>query len=359
MTIQSIISELILNTGKFILKMFFKNFMIKNQFSIPLIFILMISFSGCGLLMIGLENSGRVIFNSPEPVTKGLKDPVKSNVKFSVHWAGHSSTLIQIYDKVILLDPVFNDVISGVMLRTKEAAISVDKLSKLDLILVSHAHMDHLSISTLSDLEKKFPKAKLVFPEGTEEFLPGYDFEFVRLKTGNSSKSNFTGGYKIMDSVKVTAVFASHFGGRFGFDSYLWNMPGCTGYIIEYKDVIVFYAGDTIYDKEAFKYLGKKYKIDLAIIPVGPCRDCEEIDNFKHVTSYGALLMFDDLKAGYMLPVHYGAIQYRTDSDYPLTVLKELIENKDRIKTDNLLTDSYKDKVIILDEGEQFVFEYR
>lgn len=309
--------------------------------------------------MIGLENSGRVIFGSPDPLKMKLSDPVKENVKYAVHWAGHSSTLIQIYDKVILLDPVFNDVISGVMLRTQKAAFSIDKLSKLDYILVSHAHMDHLSISTLSDIEKKFPDVHLIFPAGTEEFMPDYDFRFHRLRTGNSAKFNYTGQSKIIDSVKVTAVYASHYGGRFGFDSYLWHMPGCTGFIIEYKDVTVFYAGDTIYDDKAFKHLGNKFSIDLAVIPIGPCRDCDEIDNFRHVTAYGALLMFDDLKAEYMVPVHYGAITYRNNSDYPVEVLKELIKQKDEAISESSDKKNYKDKVLILDEGEQFVFEYK
>lgn len=336
-----------------------KFFTLWNRYFKTIILLSAVFISGCGIMMIGLENSGRVIFGSAEPVKMKLNDPVKENVKYAVHWAGHSSTLIQIYDKVILLDPVFNDVISGVMLRNQKAAFDIEKLSKLDMILVSHAHADHLSISSLSDIEEKFPGTDLVFPYGAEEFMPDYDFNFVRLKTGNSKKYNYTGQSRIIDSVKVTAVFASHFGGRFGFDSYLWYEEGCTGFIIEYKGVTVFYAGDTIYDENAFKHLGEKYKIDLAIIPVGPCRDCEELDNFRHVTSYGALMIFDDLKAKYMVPVHYGAITYRSNSDYPVEVLKEIIKTKDSVKKENVNSESYKDKVIILDEGEQFVFEYK
>ncbi|MBV6477906.1 MAG: hypothetical protein HGGPFJEG_00651 [Ignavibacteria bacterium] len=310
-------------------------------------------------MMIGLENSSRVIFGSPEPLKMKLNDPVKDNVKYAVHWAGHSTTLIQIYDKVFLLDPVFNDVISGVMLRSQKAAIDINKLSRLDMILVSHAHADHLSISTLDDIEAKFPGTDLIIPFGAEEFMPGYDLNIIRLKTGNSFKYNYTGQSKVIDSVKVTSVFASHFGGRFGFDSYLWYEEGCTGYIIEYKDITVFYAGDTIFDDKAFKYLGKKFNIDLAIIPIGPCKDCDEIDNFRHVTSYGALMMFDDLKAKYMLPVHYGAITYRSNSDYPVEVLKEIIKSKDSENQSSNGFGIYKDKVIILDEGGQFVFEYK
>lgn len=327
--------------------------------SISLIFVSLIFItSGCGLIFIGAENVSETIFSSPEKVKSNVMDPIRSEVKLSALWIGHSSVLLQIYDKVILLDPVFNNVISGVMTRKKTAAFNLDNLPRLDMILISHAHMDHLSISTLADLDDKFPKAKLVFPKGSEEFMPDYDFEFIRLNTGNSSKKNYIGESQIIDSVKVTAVYALHFGGRFGLDSYLWQMPGCTGFIIEYKDVTVFYGGDTAYDEKAFKKLGEKFKIDLALIPIGPCKDCEELTNFNHVTSYGALMMFNDLKAEYMIPVHYGALTYRRDPDYPLLVLKELIEKTDNTNSLAGINYKYSERIKILGEGDQVVFDY-
>ena len=323
-----------------------------------LLFCIAISLSGCGLFSIGFKNLGKTITSSPDLKTSNIKDPVKPNVKLSALWIGHSSVLLQIHDRVILIDPVFNDVISGVMTRRQTAAFDLDRLPKLDMILVSHAHADHLSISTLSDIEYKFPGAKLVFPEGAEEFMPGYDFDFIRMKTGNSSKKNYVGETKDFNGLKITTVYALHFGGRYGIDSYLWNMPGCTGYIVEYKGTTVFYAGDTAYEENGFKKIGEKFDIDLALIPIGPCRDCEELTNFNHVTSFGALKMFDDLKADKMLPVHFGALSYRNDPDYPVIVLKELIEQKDRTGSVTNSGEYYKDKVVILDEGEQHVFEY-
>lgn len=319
---------------------------------------LIFTISGCGLIFIGAENVSETIFSSPPKIKSKVKDPIKPNVKLSAFWIGHSSVLLQMYDKVILLDPVFNNVISGVMTRKQTAAFDMDDLTELNMILISHAHMDHLSISTLADLEDKFPNAKLVFPEGTEEFLPGFDFEFIKLKTANSSKKNYIGETRSIDSLKITAVYSLHYGGRFGLDSYLWQMPGCTGYIIEYKDVTVFYAGDTAYDDKAFKRIGEKFEIDLALIPIGPCRDCEEIANFSHVASYGALLMFEDLKADFMTPVHFGALTYRRDPDYPLLVLKELIEKNDRTNSMGSNKSSYSERIKILDEGEQYIFEY-
>jgi L-ascorbate metabolism protein UlaG (beta-lactamase superfamily) len=244
---------------------------------------------------------------------------------------------------------VFDDFIGGIIMRKKEAALDIESIPKLNFILISHAHMDHLSINSLNNLDDKFPKSDLIFPEGVEKYLPGYDFNMVKLKMGNSKKRDFTGETTTIDSMKITTVFADHFGGRYGLDSYSWNVPGCTGYIIQYKDLTVYFGGDTKYNEEAFKRLGEKFKIDLALIPIGPCRDCyaEESSPMGHCTSREALKILDDLKASFMIPIHYGALQYFADPDEPVFALQDMM-------TDNR---SYKEKVKILKEGEQMIFE--
>ncbi|MBN8571879.1 MAG: hypothetical protein J0M18_19840, partial [Ignavibacteria bacterium] len=70
------------------------------------------------------------------------------------------------------------------------------------------------------------------------------------------------------------------------------------------------------------------------------------LGNKNHVATRGSLMMFDDLKADYMIPVHYGAIQYRDDPRYPVYALQEIISSEPE----------YMDRVKILNEGEQLVF---
>jgi L-ascorbate metabolism protein UlaG (beta-lactamase superfamily) len=183
--------------------------------------------------------------------------------------------------------------------------------------------------------------------------------EMIRMRTGNSKERGYAGETKEIEGVKVTAVYALHFGGRYGLDSYLWNVPGCTAYIIEYKDLTIFYAGDTAYDDKAYKELGKKFAIDLALIPIGPCRDCYSIGQFTHVASYGALVMFEELKAEYMIPVHYGALTYGNEPYQPVKVLKELLEGKGGGGSDEIASrwSHIKERVKILEEGQQIVFD--
>lgn len=295
-----------------------------------------------------MENIGRTLTDEPDSIPNKLINPIRSDVKFSALWVGHSTTLIQIEDKSIIFDPVFNDVIGAATLRSKEPGIDIKNISKLDLVLISHAHMDHMSLGSIQSLDDKFPKAKLIFPYGAEKYLSDYDMEMVRMKTGNAKEMGYVGETREFDGVKVTTIYAAHFGGRYGLDSYLWKVPGYTGYIVEYKGITVLYSGDTAYDEDAYKVIGQKFHVNLAVIPVGPCRECDTTGSFSHVATRGALMMFDDLKADLMIPVHFGAITYFNDPREPMYKLEQIITEEPE----------YKDKVKILTEGEQVVFEY-
>lgn len=334
--------------------------MINYISSIAIVVILSISFYGCWPVRVGLKNIGNSVFGEPEKVKNKIKDPLKDNVRLSALWVGHSTVLLQIEDKVILVDPVFEDVISGIVMRKVEAGLDMKNILKLDLIAVSHAHMDHMSLGSLKDLDDMFPEAKLVVPVGAEEYLPSYNMEMIRLKTGNSAKLGYIGESREVNGIKITAVFALHQGGRYGLDSYTWNVPGCTGYIIEYKGITVFYGGDTTYDEFAYKVLGSKFNIDLALIPVGPCRECETDGSYYHLASLGALKVFDELKADYMIPVHYGAMEYFDDPDIPVYVLRELAERYGKNSATGLaISKPYSEGLKILNEGEQHIFYYK
>ena len=142
---------------------------------------------------------------------------------------------------------------------------------------------------------------------------------------------------------------AYHWGGRYGLDGLIWGYKAVTGYIIEYHGMTVYFTGDTAYDQKAFKYLGTKYKIDVALIPIGPCKECEKLQNpNRHVYPKGALKILDDTRAKLFIPVHYGTLFEKSDTpDEPKYVLQGLIYNRPE----------YRDRVKILEIGEQIVLK--
>lgn len=284
-------------------------------------------------------------FSESAKIPDKIKDPVNKNARLSALWVGHATVLIQMDDKQILFDPFFTDNSGGIQRRLYEPGIELSNIKKCDLILLSHSHFDHLNFGTLSLLEEKFPGIPLIFPEGLEEFLPDYNFDLRKMKMGNRIQGKFVGETKIISGVKIATVYAYHWGGRYGLDGLIWRHDAYTGYILEYNGMTVYFSGDTAYDHKFYKFLGNNYKIDLALIPIGPCSECNKIDKpDRHVYPKGALMILNDLKTNCMIPIHYGTLyELSEDPQEPRYVLQELI-GSDK---------NYLAKVRILRIGEQ------
>lgn len=118
-------------------------------------------FSGCAYISIAFNNFGDAIFKSTKKIDNKIKNPIKENVRLSVLWAGHSTMLVQMYDKAIIFDPYFNNHLGGLFLRRIETGLDIDYLNQLDLICVSHSHMDHLCFLLLGNLPKSFQMQSL------------------------------------------------------------------------------------------------------------------------------------------------------------------------------------------------------
>jgi len=304
--------------------------------------------SGCRLLYDLLENTANNFRH--EKKVKKISNPVRSDVRLSALWIGHVTVLIQMDDKVIITDPFLTDNIAEIQKRVVEPGIEFDSLKKLDVILLSHPHFDHTQLGSLSLLEDKFPNANLVFPEGLEEFLPDFSFELNRMKKADEKNKIYTGESRNIGGVKITTVAAFHWGGRYGFDGLIWGYDSYTGYIIEYNGMTVFFAGDTSYDDEFYKWLGKRYSIDLAIIPIGPCSDCNKTDKpYRHLYPPGAIKILKEANFKVMMPVHYGTIIEKSYPDYPKDVIIELLKKEDEMKK----------KVKILNIGEQVILKMK
>jgi N-acyl-phosphatidylethanolamine-hydrolysing phospholipase D len=306
-------------------------------------------FSGC---MVFQEIAGNTptIFKSPEEVQNKIKNPVLDNARLAVLWIGHSSCLIQMDDKQILVDPVLTQTIGILSKRLIEPGTEIGNIPKLDLVSITHSHIDHLSIGSIEELLPKNKGVPLVFPDGLESFLPGNDFNYIQMNNSNG----YADGNPIADSVTVNGitvytVTAKHWGGRYGIDGFLWGDHSYTSFIYENNGLTVFFGGDTGYDSLAFKKIGERFNIDLALIPIGPCEECEGIGNKRHAYPEGAIKIFLDLNAKVLMPIHYGVFQFRlADVNDPLYKFEDLV------KLYNI-----ESKTQILKIGEQKTFIFR
>ncbi|TGL63939.1 MBL fold metallo-hydrolase [Leptospira ognonensis] len=246
------------------------------------------------LILLSLNHCS--LFRTIERPTKVLNlsgfDP--SQVK--VHWIGHATLLIQVYDKWILTDPNFSDSIGLIVKRHIGTPISLGDVPELDCVLISHTHFDHLDQNTLEGLKVK---GKVLVPKGAGVYVPNlHEAKKVEMEPWQEVDSN---------QIKITAVPARHFGGRWLVDN-LWDHDPYTGYVIEYKGITLYFAGDTGYQKAQFKEIGKKFQIDIAFLPVGPSKGP---NNPVHINPIESVDTFLDLGAKKMIPMHYGTF-YRT-----------------------------------------------
>ena len=101
---------------------------------------------------------------------------------------------------------------------------------------------------------------------------------------------------------------------------------------------------------KAFKYIGEKFDIGVSLVPIGPCRNCDSTGFWHHTSSIEALDLFKDIKADYMIPVHYGTVRYFTDENKPLQVLNNLVDSLTVYKP-------LKDMIIPLKPGEQKIWK--
>lgn len=302
-------------------------------------------FQGCNLLLVAVKNVP-AFFESPRKVNNKIKEPLKPDVRLSALWIGHATVLLQMDDKVIITDPFLTETAGEFARRVVEPGIDVKNIPPCDLILISHSHFDHLNLASLEMLEEKSSKTALVFPEDLENYLPDYDMNLVRMKNNNGYETGITGETRMLNGIKVTTVYAQHWGGRYGIDGYVWGDNAFTGYILEYKGMTVYFAGDTGYDNQKFKKLGELFKIDLALIPIGPCADCKQCGTYNHVFPVDAYEIFKDIKAKYMLPIHYGTLHFaQADPMEPVYAFREIVKDN-----------KAGDLIEILEIGEQKIY---
>jgi L-ascorbate metabolism protein UlaG (beta-lactamase superfamily) len=219
-----------------------------------------------------------------------------ANDHLTAAWLGHSTVLINFFGVTLLTDPVLFPRI-GVRLpfvtigpkRLTQPALQFHELPLIDLLLLSHAHFDHIDTRTLSCFRNS---TQVVTARRTSDLLRWTRLRKVTELGWNQSHRVSTPAGDLV----VTAFRVNHWGARLRYDNY----RGYNGYVIERAGHRVVFSGDTAFTKD-FDNLRDGRLCDLAIMGIGAYHPWIR----SHCTPEQAVAMADMAGAHFIMPVHH------------------------------------------------------
>jgi L-ascorbate metabolism protein UlaG (beta-lactamase superfamily) len=216
--------------------------------------------------------------------------PILKEGQFGITWIGHASFLIQTSEHAVLIDPNWARWLK-VIKRLRAPGLALNDLPAIDLVLVTHAHFDHLDKKSLRAVAADQP---IIVPEHVGSLVQGLGFNRVQeLKRWESMQ---------LGSLKITLTPAYHWGARMLHDRY----RGFGGFLIEYAGHTVFHCGDSAWF-DGFAEIGQRSAIDIALLPIGAYDAPSGRD--VHMNPEEALRAFQALRAKLMIPMHYGTFR--------------------------------------------------
>jgi L-ascorbate metabolism protein UlaG (beta-lactamase superfamily) len=233
--------------------------------------------------------------------------------RLSVTWIGHATVLINFYGVRIITDPVLFEKIgldfAGLFTigprRLVLPALTCEELPRIDLILVSHAHMDHLDIPTLRKFDRSIP---IVIAKNTLDVIEDLGFEQVY--------EIDWGEWTTAAGVRIDAFEENHFGWRYPWEKDrskgFFEGRSYNGYLLTRNGHAIFFAGDTAYHERFRSLREREIPIELAMMPIGAYDPWIR----AHANPEQALAMADQMGAYHVLPMHWGTF---IQSDEPRT----------------------------------------
>jgi L-ascorbate metabolism protein UlaG (beta-lactamase superfamily) len=284
-----------------------------------------------------IKNTQRPWFPLTTPRTVKPLPEVLNGIQATM--IGHATVLIQVDGVNILTDPIYFDIgfgqkedktVTGYK-RIKPPGVTFEDLPKLDFIVLSHNHRDHLDVPTLTKLEKDHPQVKYITPLGYTKFLQSVGL--------NSSGPNRIFELDWWDSIdfpliRFTALPTQHWSGRSINDvnKMFWSAYAMTTHPdpkarnpvpSNWRPKSIYFAGDTGFGPhfeeiaEAYpsffeltyqKFAKKDPSFDLSLIPIGAYCPMHK-EGGGHINPFEAVKVHKILKSKYSISIHFETFQ--------------------------------------------------
>jgi len=245
-------------------------------------------------------------------------------------WLGHSTVLVKADGFLFITDPVLSSRVGvnlGLMTvgmkRLVHSALGAHEIPTPDLILLSHAHMDHFDLPSLRDLEH--PRTSVVTATSTTDLLRIRRYGSVaEVRWGESCR---------VGPATIRGLEVNHWGARMRSDTY----RGYNGYLVDVGRFRVMFGGDTAFTHQ-FKRVRSSRKIDLAIMPIGAYNPWIRV----HCSPEQAWTMANHAGAEFVLPVHHQTFLLGRES--PKEPLQRLLD----------AADPFPERICLREIGQEF-----
>jgi L-ascorbate metabolism protein UlaG (beta-lactamase superfamily) len=261
---------------------------------------------------------------------QAYKPKLVSNGELGLTFIGHSSFFVQIGGQNVVIDPNFAPWLF-VLKRLRKPGVQLHDLPPIDLVLVTHAHFDHLHRPSLRAIVQQ---ARSRDAEPPTIVVPHHVLDLVSdLGFGDVVELDWWNSYRHRE-LTVTHVPSRHWGARVIKDSH----RGYGGYVLRDGKHSLYHAGDTAYFP-GFREIGQRLAPELALLPIG-AYDPPSFRNV-HANPADATRAFLDLKSRWMVPMHYGTFKL---SHEPMDEPLQLLEQEAKAA-------GIEDRVLVLEEG--------
>ncbi|PHZ26737.1 MBL fold metallo-hydrolase [Yersinia sp. KBS0713] len=238
-----------------------------------------------------------------------------SDQQDALWWLGHASLLLRVSGKTVLFDPVLSSRASPLNFygpaRKTPVPTRVKALPPIDVVVISHNHYDHLDVTTITQLLRRFPEITFLAPLGLKNWLLQHGARHVHELDWWETQ--------LAAEFEFHCVPARHWSMRTPWDR---NHTLWSGWVVKRGEINFYFTGDTGYCPQLLTIGERLGPFNYAALPIGAYAP-RWFMQAQHMDPQQSVQLFQQLQQPITVPIHWGVFELADESlDEPPQQLK-------------------------------------